>query len=207
MKKILLVIMVILMAIPMVGTITVYANETNQEIVEEIPLETPSKNEGENNLDEYLSKLEEAKEIVKDIVKWIISAIIGGLGGLSVSLLFKKFLGGLVAKVLQGKNDISATKAETEKQVKEIRNEVSSTLASLEKSRNDMMEGFKGMKAQLIEENQKSNAELKEDINLIKKALPYIAGGMTELVKNGIAESVYDLLSKKGELNEESEEI
>ena len=56
------------------------------------------------------------------------------------------------------------------------------------------------------EQMQKANAQVKADIDLLKTAIPYMAGGMNELVRNGIAESVYDLL-KKGEVDEESKEI
>lgn len=186
--------------------------EEPKEDVTETPSEDEPTTDNEIPSEEPII-LDKAEDITKKISEYVISAVLGILGTVSVSLVFKNILAKLIESIVVALKDLKAKKKEVDEELVNNKNEVERVLASLEKSHSEMMKGFEEMKAQLEEENrknneqmQKANAQVKADIDLIKTAIPYMAGGMNELVRNGIAESVYDLL-KKGEVNEESEEI
>lgn len=209
MKKILVLLVVILLMFP-IASVQVYASETEQEITQEqAPSEDLQVEEqpSDETLNEGSINLQEAKEVIKQIIETIIAAVVGALGGLSVTIIAKAVLTNLVTKVNNGNSDIEATKKETIEALKEVKNSADSVLATVQESAKANTEDIKQLKQELIEENQKSNAELKADIELIKLALPRIAGGMNELVFNGIAESVYELLNSEGDNNEEGKAL
>lgn len=154
-----------------------------------------------------LEELKEVEDVIKNVVDYIIAGVLGLLGTTGVALIFKGILKALIDKITQSINDLKAEKDNLEEDLTNTKNQAEKVLASLEKTSEQLGLDMQKTMAQMKEENKEEFEKLKSDLALIKKVLPYIAGGMSELVKKGIAENVCNLLDE-GEIEEnESEEI
>lgn len=161
-------------------------------------------NENLKDTEKYLELLEEIKEISKDIAKWIIGAIISALTSVSVGLIVKKIVKKAFDSVKTAKTDVEGITKESKEEIKELTNKADTVLASVEKTNEETARQFNELRTELVEENKKNNEKVLAELSLIKKVLPYMAGGLTELVEKGIAESICNSLTNEEELNEES---
>lgn len=159
------------------------------EIIENnklIKVEEPSVEESPSN------ELPIEDEYTKKVTEWIIAGVCGLLGTSAVAVAFRKQLKELIAKILSALGVLNTNKDETEKQVKAIQDKAEKTLASLEK-----------VKEEMLEENKEQFDDTKQQIEILTKAIMFIACGMTELVANGTSETISDML--KGKENEGKE--
>ena len=170
MKKRLFVVCVIfaLMFVFSLGSVSVYANEMEDtEIIIEVEEET------------------EAEEYVTQVVEYIIAGVLGLLGTTGVAVLFRSQLKKLINSILDGIKALWKNKENAEEELNAIKNNVDSTLASLQ-----------NVKEELFDTNKHEFEALSKKVNLLCEVVLYMAGGMKELVINGTAESISDALKQ-----------
>ncbi len=150
------------------GSVSVYANEVEDaEIVTEI--------EDEDEVESY----------VTNVTEYIIAGVLGLLGTTGVAVLFRKQLKGLINRILDGIAAIWKNKENAEEELNAIKNNVDSTLASLQ-----------NVKEELVDTNKHEFEALSKKVNLLCEVVLYMAGGLKELVVNGTAESISDVLKE-----------
>ncbi len=139
-----------------------------------------------------LDEIKGVEAYTAQIVEWIIAGVLGLLGTSAVAIAFRKHLKSLIKSVSTALGLLKTNKDTAEEDIKKIKEEADNTLASL-----------KNIKEEMLEINKKEFEVLYKQISLLSKVVLYMAGGMKELVVNGTAEHVCNLL--KGPQKEVSE--
>jgi peptidoglycan hydrolase CwlO-like protein len=147
---------------------------------EEIPTTETVVEENES----YLSSLEEE---TARIVEWIIAGIVGIVGTSGAAVLFRKQLVTLFEQVKTALASLKTNKELAEETLKGIKKEAQNTLKSLEK-----------VKEEVCELHKDEFAALREQIALLEKTVCIFAGGTKEMICNGSAKAICDLVANNG---------
>ena len=155
-----------------------FEEEITEEVVEQ-PTEQPTE---ETTVEDYTKKISE----------WVITAVLGLLGTSAVAVAFRTQLKELFRNVGTALASLKDNKDTAETQIKELQKNAQKTIASLENVRKEM-----------LEENKEQFENTQQQIEILTKAIMFIACGMTELVANGTSETISDMLKGNGNEGEE----
>ncbi len=197
MKKLFLIFLLSIGFIFSGSSTTVYASElpeenTSTEIQEEreeISIETmPELTEEQKEIEDYTTRLTE----------WIIAGVIGLLGTSALAIAFRKHLKNLIASVINGISLLKTSKDKADEDITTITKKAQDTIATLEK-----------LKDEIVEQDKERFSVLETQIKVLITAFMSLVGGTKELVVNGTAEYISNILStidKEVNLNEGQKE-
>lgn len=175
MKKLFLVFLIAFLMTCFTGVAVVHAEGEEQTPTNETVVE---QNEG------YLSSLEEE---TARIVEWIIAGVVGLVGTTGIAVAFRSQLMTLFEQVKTALVSLKTNKELSEETLKGIKKEAQNTLKSLEK-----------VKEEVCDLHKEEFTALREQIALLEKTVCIFAGGTSEMISNGSAKAICDLVSNKG---------
>ena len=130
-------------------------------------------------------EINEVEDYTAQIVEYIIAGVLGLLGTGVTALAFRKHLKSLINSISTALGLIKQNKDSAEEDIKNVIKEAENTIASL-----------KNIKTDIKDENRKEFEMMQKQISLLIQIISYMSSGMKELVANGTAESVYNLLKE-----------
>lgn len=197
MKKLFLIFLLSIGFIISGSAMTVYALELPEE-----NLSTEIQEESEEILTETIPELTEEQKEIEDyttrLTEWIIAGVMGLLGTSAIAIAFRKHLKNLIASVVNGISLLKTSKDRAEEDITLITKKAQDTIASLEK-----------LKDEIVEQDKEKFSVLEAQVKLLITVFMSLVGGTKELVVNGTAEYISNILStvdKEVNLNEEQKE-
>ena len=188
MRKIFILLALTLIMSLTIGSVGIaYADEPIQETTQtEVVLES----------EEQLTELEEIEKTTSNILEYIIAGVLGLFGTSVVAVGFRASLKSLSGTVKATLVKVKDTKTLAEEDIKGLKNECEKTIASLQ-----------NVKEELANSYNEEFKKLQREIQMLKDVIFALATGTKELVVNGTAESISNILKNViKEVNEDGKQ-
>lgn len=163
------------------------SNATIKAQAEELGVTVDETNiyENESNTAEQYEEIKTDESYIAQISNYVVTIVLGAVGSLFIALSFMKKFIKLTGSVSTALGFLDSENKNSKKEILNAKDEVENSINSL-----------KNIKNEIFELNEQQFIKMHNEIMELRQAVIYLTAGTKELVVNGVAESVSNLLKE-----------